>query len=278
MHLSHATFDRLRQVVYQHCGLVVPDDKEYLIRDRLGAVVKERSLRNFDDLCDRLLRGSDPSLLESVIDSVTTQETSFFRDAHVFDALTTDVIPNLAASSGAAHGRLRIWSAGVSTGQEAYSLAILAQEFVAGWRNASGPDTKFSILGSDISAAALRIAQAGVYEAREMSRGLSPARVQQYFEDTGGTCRVRESTRRLVEFRRINLAESFTSLGSFDLICCRNVLIYFDQPTRQRICRQFHAMLAEGGRLLLGSAENLYGIFDDFVSLPLGKALIYRKV
>ncbi len=84
---------------------------------------------------------------------------------------------------------------------------------------------------------------------------------------------MRETTRRLVEFRRVNLAESFTSLGAFDLICCRNVLIYFDQPTRQRICRQFHTMLAEGGRLLLGSAENLYGISDDFVSLPLGKAL-----
>ena len=283
MHLTRATFDGLRKVVYQHCGLVVPDDKEYLIRDRLGAVIRQRSLNSFDDLCERLLRGGEATLIEAVIDAVTTQETSFFRDAPVFDSLAAEVFPQLAAGARAASGRVRIWSAGVSTGQEAYSLAILAQEFLAGGRGVKLPGTAFSILGSDISADALHKAQAGVYEARDVARGLSPARVRQYFEHNAGSYRVGAATGRLVEFRRVNLAsvnqaQSIAPLGVFDLICCRNVLIYFDPPTRERICRQFHAMLADGGRLLLGSAENLYGISDDFVSHPLGQALVYRKV
>ena len=277
MHLSRATFDGLRKVVYQHCGLVVPDDKEYLIRNRLDSVVKQRSLSGLDELCDRLVRSGDQSLVESVIDAVTTQETSFFRDPHVFEALASEVVPRLATESRATHGRLRIWSAGVSTGQEAYSLAMLAHEFVLGPRNVSLSNNAFSILGSDISTAALRVAQSGTYEARDLKRGVSPARARQFFEPTAGKYRVRETIGRQVEFRRVNLAESFTSLGEFELICCRNVLIYFDESTRQRICRQFHSMLTEGGRLILGSAENLYGISSDFVSMPLGEALIYRK-
>jgi len=278
MNLSRATFDGLRKVVYQQCGLVVPDDKEYLIRDRLSLVVRQRTLRSLDELCERLQRGGDPTLIEVVIDAVTTQETSFFRDADVFDSLSAVVFPQLAAGSGATSGRVRIWSAGASTGQEAYSLAILVQEFLAGPRNVKPSGTAFSILGTDISALALRKAQSGVYDAREIARGLSPARLQQHFEQVQGAYRVRDATRQLVEFRRVNLAQPFTSLGTFDLICCRNVLIYFDQPTRARIYRQFHAMLADGGRLLLGSAENLYGVSSDFVSQPLGQALVYCKV
>jgi len=277
MHLSRATFDGLRKVVYQHCGLVVPDNKEYLIRNRLGSVVKQRGLSGLDELCDRLVRRGDQSLVELVIDAVTTQETSFFRDPQVFEALAGDVVLRLATDARTTPRRLRIWSAGVSTGQEAYSLAMLAHELVLGRPNISLSDNAFSILGSDISTAALRIAQSGTYEARDLRRGVSPARAEQFFEPTGGKYRVRETIRRLVKFRRVNLAESFTSLGEFDLICCRNVLIYFDEPTRQRICRQFHSMLAEGGRLILGSAENLFGISSDFVSMQLGEAMIYGK-
>jgi chemotaxis protein methyltransferase CheR len=277
MHLSRATFDGLRKAVYQHCGLVVSDDKEYLIRNRLGSVVEQRGFTGLDQLCDRLVRGRDPSLIDSVVDAVTTQETSFFRDPHVFDTLARDILPQLAIDARGGTGRVRIWSAGVSTGQEAYSLAMLVDEFMIGGRVAGSPNQAFSILGSDISNAALQTAQAGVYEARDINRGVSPARVQQFFERADGKYRVRDPARRLVEFRRVNLAETFTALGVFELICCRNVLIYFDEPTRQQICRQFHSMLTQGGRLILGSAENLYGMSSGFVSMQLGEALIYRK-
>lgn len=278
MHLSRATFDGIRKAVYQQCGLVVADDKEYLIRNRLRSVVEKRGLNGLDDLLARLVRGGDPTLTDSVVDAVTTQETSFFRDPHVFEALAREIIPQLATEAGKTNGRVRIWSAAISTGQEAYSLAMLASEFMAGRSGADSSRPSVSILGTDISNAALQAAQAGIYSARDLGRGVSSARKQQFFEHSEGKYRVRDSIRRLVEFRRVNLAESFMSLGVFQLICCRNVLIYFDEPTRRRICKQFHGMLSERGRLILGSAENLYGISDGFESTMIGEALIYRKV
>ncbi len=277
MHLSRPTFDGLRNAIYQSCGLVVGDDKEYLIRDRLEGVIERRGLKSFEELCDRLVRRVDEDLTAAVIDAVTTQETSFFRDRHVFDALAREIFPRLAAASRQPQRRVRILSAGVSTGQEAYSLAILAHEATLGEPDDATRNNAFSILGTDISAAAIQIAAAGVYDQREIARGISEGQAMRYFDTHETKYRVREPIRRFAEFRRANLAQSITHLGTFDLICCRNVMIYFDEPTRKQICRQFHQMLAEDGWLLLGAAENVYGISTDFVSMPLGEALIYRK-
>ena len=187
------------------------------------------------------------------------------------------MFPRLVEASLQPGRRVRILSAGASTGQEAYSLAILTYEATLDRNRLATSVNPFSIVGIDISAAAIRIATAGEYDGRELARGVSEAQMRRYFEPHGTKYRVRESIRKLVEFRRVNLSQTFDHLGTFDLICCRNVMIYFDDSTRQRICSQFHRMLADGGWLLLGTAENVYGISTDFVSSPLGDSLIYRK-
>ena len=278
MHLSPATFNELRRAIHSLCGLVISDDKEYLIRDRLGPLVTARGLTSFDELCRQLQTRPDDRLVEAVIDAVTTRETSFFRDPHVFQSLRSDIFPRLAAEVTPLGRPIRIWSAGTSNGQEAYSLAMLAREYGAAAAAGTVRQASFSILASDISRESMRLARAGEYDAREVARGVSSARIAQFFQRDSTRFRLIPSVRDLIDFRQVNLCHSLGGLGSFDLICCRNVLIYFDAPTRQRICQQFHALLREQGWLLLGTAENLYGIATNFASVRVGDALLYRKV
>jgi chemotaxis protein methyltransferase CheR len=276
MQLSATTFRDLRQAIHALCGLVISDDKEYLIRDRLGPMIAQLGSTSFEDLCRRLRAAPDDRLVDAVIDAVLTRETSFFRDAHVFQALKEQLFPLLAQEITPPGRAIRIWSAGTANGQEAYSLSMLACEYMAA-ASANAPPATFSILASDISRTALQIAEAGVYDAREIARGMSPSRCAQFFRQVGNRYQARRAVRSLVEFRKANLCQPFVRLRSFDLICCRNVMIYFDLPTRQRICNQFHAQLREKGWLLLGSAENLYGISTGFESIRFGETMLYRK-
>jgi chemotaxis protein methyltransferase CheR len=278
MQLTSATFNELRRAIHSLCGLVISDDKEYLIRDRLGPVIAARGLTSFDELCRQLQARPDDRLVEAVIDAVTTRETSFFRDPHVFQALRSDIYPRLAAEVSPPGRPIRIWSAGTSNGQEAYSLAMLAREYAAAATTGSVRPATFSIVASDISREAMRVARTGEYDARDVARGVSSARVAQFFRSDASRFRLVPAVRDLVDFRQLNLCDSLVGLGAFDLICCRNVLIYFDVATRQRICQQFHALLREQGWLLLGTAENLYGIATNFASVRVGDALLYRKV
>lgn len=279
MHLTSSTFQGLREHIQRLCGLVLSDDKEYLVRDRLGPLLRQRHLKGFDELLARMASGGDPALADAVINAMTTQETSFFRDPQVYEALAAHVLPQLLEVANSRRTTVRIWSAGTSTGQEAYSLAILAQEQPRGPSPTQSPGNGVEILGTDISSMALGTATKGVYHAREVARGLSPLRQQRFFDQRGEFHHARESLRGMVHFRRLNLTGSLAGLGPFDLICCRNVLIYFDVPTRRRFCEQCRSLLSDHGWLLLGAAENLYGISDAFVSTPLGtSSLIYQKV
>lgn len=278
MHLSSTTFNELRRAIHALCGLVVSEDKEYLIRDRLGPVIAARGLTSFDELCRQLQGRPDDRLVEAVIDAVTTRETSFFRDPHVFQALRSDLFPRLTTEALPAGRPIRIWSVGTSSGQEAYSLAMLANEYVAATGSSGLRRGSISILASDVSGEAMRVARAGEYDAREVARGVSSSRIAQFFQSDATRFRVMPAVRDLVDFRQVNLCRPLGGLGTFDLICCRNVLIYFDAPTRQQICQQFHALLREKGWLLLGTAENLYGIATNFESVRFGDALLYRKI
>lgn len=277
MQLSTATFHELRRAIHGLCGLVVSEEKEYLIRDRLGPLIAARGMTSFEELCRRLQAAPDEVLIEAVIDAVTTHETSFFRDPHVFQALSSELFPLLASEAAPSGRPIRLWSAGTSQGQEAYSLAMLAQE-LAFLRGSPGrPAAPCSVVASDISRAALRAARSGQYDARDVARGLSAARLARFFQSDGSKYIVRPEVRQLVDFRHLNLCNSLAGVGTFDLICCRNVLIYFDLATRQRICQQFQAALRDGGWLLLGTAENLYGISASFESVRLAGSLFYRK-
>jgi chemotaxis protein methyltransferase CheR len=220
-------------------------------------------------------------LQDQVVEAITTAETSFFRDRHPFEAFRHHILPRLAeAARGRPEGaapRVRLWCVGCSTGQEPYSLAMLLADYRQSHRARGARADDFRILASDISARVLAAAAAGEYDARALARGLTPAQVARYFRPQGERWVVRDEVRRLVEFRRVNLAQPLAGLGPFDAVFCRNVLIYFDEATRRRVCGQLDALLNAGGWLVLGAAENLYGICDRFESVQLGDTLVYRK-
>jgi chemotaxis protein methyltransferase CheR len=172
---------------------------------------------------------------------------------------------------------VRIWCAAAATGQEPYSLAMLVDDYLRANRARGASERDFRILATDVSAKVLASAAAAEYSEWEMGRGLTATQVERYFEKRGERWVLREPVRRLVEFRRLNLLQPLAGLGTFDVIVCRNVLIYFDTDTRRRLCEQFHALLADDGWLLLGSAESLYGITPLFESQRFGHTLLYHK-
>ncbi len=281
MHLSRETYDELRQAVYRLCGLVLGEDKAYLVRHRLGPLARASGCRSFEEFGERLRRPGSEALRDEVVEAITTAETSFFRDAHPFDAFRRHLLPELverARRRPAGGGpRVRLWSVACSTGQEPYSLAMLIHDYLHAHPSPGLAEQDFRILATDVSARVLAVAAAGEYSRREVARGLTAAQVAQHFRPRGHGWVVREEVRRLVEFRRVNLVRPLAGLGTFDGIFCRNVLIYFDEATRRRLCEQLAGLLEDGGWLVLGAAENLYGITDRFEGVSVGRTLVYRK-
>ncbi len=280
MELTRQTHQGLADVIHRLCGLVIRHDKAYLLRHRLEPLVRSEGLTSFEQLLERLQSRNSAQLHDALVEAITTKETSFFRDRAVFQALQERVLPDCAAtlsrSSGQRH-RIRIWSAGCSTGQECYSLAMLIRDLVAADNAAGCQERHFAILASDISSAALATAKAGRYGPAEVKRGLAPSLLERHFRHRGGHWFVEESLRRLVQFQSFDLLHPPPGLGPFDLVLCRNVLIYFDEPTRRRVCHGLHAALQPGGWLALGGAESLFGIDERFEAVKLGRALLYRK-
>ena len=219
------------------------------------------------------------------VNAITTNETSFFRDEHPFSAFKEKLLPELMAKVAERKARpwqrrgpkAMLWSAACSTGQEAYSLAMAIHDGVAyGGRGDIGADD-FGILASDISSRVLAKAMLGRYNALEVARGLSPELRQRYMAAEQGEYVVQEKIRQMVEFRTVNLQEPFTHVGAFDIIFCRNILIYFSESAKQQILRQMLQMLSPGGVLMLGSAENMYGLDLGYVSETYGSTVYYRK-
>ncbi len=280
MQLSRATYDELRQLVYRLCGLVLGEDKAYLVRHRLGPLARASGCASFEEFGERLRRPGSAALRDEVVEAITTAETSFFRDGHPFDAFRRQLLPELierARKKPAGRPRVRLWSVACSTGQEPYSLAMVLREHLPACRAAGLGEEDFRILATDVSARVLAVAAAGEYTRREVGRGLTPAQVARHFQPHGRGFTVRDEVRRLVEFRRVNLVKPLAGLGTFDVVFCRNVLIYFDEATRRRVSEQLADLLDEGGWLMLGAAENLYGISDRFEPLSVGATLVYRK-
>jgi chemotaxis protein methyltransferase CheR len=287
MQLSRPVFDALRLLIHRLCGLVVGEDKTYLVQHRLGPLARAVGCRSFEEFAQKLRGPEGAALHAPIIEAITTAETSFFRDGHMFEAFRTHLLPRLGekARRGA---KVRIWCAAAATGQEPYSLAMLLCDYAQAnallplpkgilATKAGAGEGDFSILATDISEKVLAAARAGEYSARDAARGLTPALLARHCERRGAAWVVREPARRLVEFRRLNLTGVLPDLYSFDAIFCRNLLIYFDLDTRRRVCRGLHDRLLEDGWLVLGAAENLYGVTDQFEPLRRGDALIYRK-
>ncbi len=280
MELRHATLLRLSDVIRELCGLSLGSDKAYLVRHRLAPLVQRERLASFEQLLERLQGPGATRLHDAIIEAITTKETSFFRDHSLFAALRANVLPERVAMLRGSRGqrqRIRIWSAGCATGQEPYSVAMLIRDLPTPGPDAAPGDTAFTILATDLSAEALDFAKTGCYDENHVNRGLSVELLERHFTRHGRCWLVKEPLRRLVQFRRFDLLHPPAALGAFDLILCRNVLIYFDETTRERVLRGLCGALHPGGWIALGAAESLYGSRYRLERVNAGRAMLYRK-
>ena len=261
-------FACLSTLLKRRSGLILTEDKGYLVESRLNPVAQKHGLPNIDALIVALQRGNEP-LAAAVTEAMTTNETSFFRDSKPFDMFRKEVLPEIIERKSATRS-LRIWSAAASTGQEAYSLAMLLREEaarLAGWR--------IEIVGTDISEAALKQARAGVFSHFEVQRGLPAAMLVKHFEKVDGSWQLNSQIRSMVTFRAFNLLENLSSLGSFDVIFCRNVLIYFDVETKGQVLAAMARRMNDKAVLFLGGAETVLGVSEQFEPVP-GSRGLYR--
>lgn len=248
-------FTFLCELLRKRTGVVIDGSKEYLVVARLMPIVRQRKIPSLDTLIDRIRKGLDPSLERDVLSAMMTHETSFFRDKSPFETLRKLLIPELIARR-AAQRQLTFWSAACSTGQEPYSLAILLNEHfrdvVDSWR--------VRILATDFSEPVLARAREGVFSELEAARGLPPALLQKYFRPLQGKWSISQDCRRLVEFRTLNLNATWPMMPPCDVVLVRNVMIYFDVPTRAAVVERMRRVLRPDGSLFLGGAETLIGM------------------
>ncbi|HEX8416455.1 MAG TPA: protein-glutamate O-methyltransferase CheR [Methylobacterium sp.] len=265
--MTEVEFDFLRAYLKQRSGLALTAEKRYLVESRLGPVCRRFGLETLRDLVGALKLGRDLAMERAVVEAMTTNETFFFRDRTPFD-LFKDVLLPEALIRRAAQRRLRIWCAAASTGQEPYSLAMLLQEAgprLAGWQ--------VDIVATDLSTEVLEKAKAGLYSHFEVQRGLPVQLLLKNFEQVGEQWRIASSLRGMVDYRALNLLQPFDALGTFDIIYCRNVLIYFDAPTKGDVLARLSKSLAPDGAILLGAAETVIGLTDKLTPSPQHRGL-----
>ena len=267
--LDPGNYKFLQDYVYRESGIVLDQDKHYLIEARLMPIVSRQRLASLNDLC-ALLRGiNGSSVRQQVVDSMTTNETQFFRELPVYDALRTEVIPRLVEQRQAGLRRMSFWSAASSSGQEAYSLAMMLLEMGLGSWN-------IQILGTDLSTQILDRARAGRFHQIEVNRGLPVTLLVKYFTRTGLEWQLKDEVRRMVRFEAFDLRQSMRAMGPFDVVFCRNVLIYFDTETKKKIMRDIRGTLFGGGYLLLGGSETTLSLDEVYQRVPIGKTVLYR--
>jgi len=257
--------------IYDQTGLVLGPDKMYLIESRLAPLARKYNVANIDLLVGQLRTARTNDLQRDIVDAMMTNESFFFRDGKPFDQFRQLVLPGLLQSR-AAKKSFRIWCAAASTGQEPYTLAMILKEEaakLAGWR--------VDIVGTDISHDALERAKSGVYTQFEVQRGLPIQLLVKYFKQQGDKWGIAPEIRSAVQYRSFNLLSEFASLGSFDVIFCRNVLIYFDQKTKGQILDRMAKLMPADGVLYLGGAETVLGVTERFQPMP-GQRGIYQVV
>ena len=255
-----AGFEAIAGMLKARSGLIVGPDKLYLLDTRLGPILKREGLRDLQDLASRLRPGSP--LEREVVDAMTTNESLFFRDTKPFDALRLRILPRLHAARPRGTP-LRIWSAAASTGQEAYSIAMIladAADHLA--------DRRIDILGTDIAREPLERARAGLYSQFEIQRGLPMQMLVRHFTKEDAQWRIKPALRSAVTFREHNLLGDLACLGRFDVIFCRNVLIYFDAATKRLVLDALARQLSPDGVLFLGGAETVLGLSQALDAVP----------
>lgn len=273
MNLSSVEIAEVSTLVMDLCGIFLDESKGYLIESRLGPLASEFGCITYTELVRKAKVQRDKQLLSKIIDAITTNETLFFRDGSPFEALQFKALPELldAKSKTAFPQRVRIWSAACSTGQEVYSLAMTLYELIP---NIHQWDVQ--VLGTDISDAALSQASSGIYSAFEIERGMKPALLSRYFTRHGNGYKVKDELRSLCSFQRQNLQEPFKVAGPFDIIFCRNVVIYFTPTARRDIFTRLAASLQSEGYLFVGSAESLSDLGPRFQPHHHCRSVFYR--
>jgi chemotaxis protein methyltransferase CheR len=268
--ISPESYKFLQDYVYRESGIVLEDDKHYLLQARLMPILKKDQLKTIDGICDRL-RAGNADLRQRVVEAMTTNETLFFRDPAVFDALKTQVIPSLMKARETTR-RLAFWSAAASSGQEAYSLAMMLLEMglpAQGW--------SIQIMGTDLSTQVLDRARQARYMQIEVNRGLPAPYLVRYFSKQGLEWQLKDNIRSMAAFQKFDLRQSPSPLGTFDVVFCRNVLIYFDVSTRKKILGGLRSVLRDDGFLLLGGAEAILDLDGGYARQVVGQASVYRK-
>ena len=260
--MNREDFSLFSRLLRERSGLAIGEEKTYLLESRLMPVARRRGLAGLEALAAALRQPAARDLERDVVEAMTTNESFFFRDGQPFQAFRTFILPRLLAAR-AARRHIRIWSAACSSGQEPYSLAmILADEAakLAGWR--------VELVATDLSTEILDKAQAGLYSQFEVQRGLPIQLLVKYFKQQGDRWQIDPAIRSMVSFRQLNLLDDFAVLGRFDVIFCRNVLIYFDQPTKTLVLDRLSRQMAPDGHLYLGGAETVLGITDKLQPVP----------
>jgi chemotaxis protein methyltransferase CheR len=268
MSISTASFSYVCEVVRAESAIVLNTGKEYLVESRLIPLAKAAGHPDVDTYVSAMKATRNPAMLRAVVEALTTNETSWFRDADPFNALRTTVFPTLAQNRP---GRqLRVWSAACSSGQEAYSISMVASETpaIAGW--------KLEVIGTDLSEEMVRRASTGEYSQLEVNRGLPATSLVRHFERAGAGWRIHPTIKQGVSFRTANLTRPFPPMGKFDVVFLRNVLIYFDVATKRDILRRVRDVMAPDGYLFLGAAEMTMGVDDSWDRIPAGKSSVYQ--
>lgn len=269
---SDQAFDYLRRLIYESSAIVLESDKRYLLEARLRPVLLREQMGSFDELVARLGRGDAAPLRQRVVEAMTTHETSFFRDIHPFEVFRKNIIPQMLLERSA-QKRLNIWCGASSTGQEPYSIALIIKECglgLAGWTT--------QLIATDLSAEIITRARNAVFSQLDVNRGLPAPLLIKYFEKTGLEWRLKEEIRRMVEFKQLNLVTAWPQFPEFDVVFLRNVLIYFDVPTKKAIFDKLSRVMRPGAYLFLGGVETTLNLSNDFKQVLFGSTTVYQRI
>jgi len=266
----------LSSYIYNVSGISIDASKAYLLETRFGKLLEEEGCKSYTELYHKTKTDVGKTLEKKIINAITTNETLFFRDSNPFELLKFKILPDLidarAKKAGSAAGpSIKIWSSACSTGQEIYSIAIVLKELFG---SNGGP--RCTLMGTDLSDAAITQASTGSYNKFEIERGLPREKLQRYFTAIGGTWKIRDEIRAMATFKRMNLMQPFVGIGKFDIIFCRNVAIYFTLQDRKKLFNKIADALEPDGYLLIGSTESLTGVCPRFIPKRHLRSIYYQ--
>lgn len=268
--ISPQEYDAFRLFLEEASGIVLGDNKHYLVISRLTRLMMDISIHSFSDLLIKLKANS--KLRQQILDAMTTNETSWFRDSYPYDILRESLLPEMAKRK---QSRIKIWSAACSTGQEPYSISMVVSEFLSA-KPGILQSKQIEIIGTDISNTVLEQAKQGTYDDSMAGRGLSEERKKRFFQKNDRLWHVNDEIKNRISFREINLMQSYTLLGKFDIIYCRNVLIYFSQDMKKDIMRRMAQTLNPEGYLILGGSESISGYSEEFDLVRWQGGVVYK--